>query len=808
MYKIAKVAVENATLTYDKLYSYLLPGALESTVQPGCRVKIPFGGGNRSRTGIVLALDTVSDRQTLKPVAALLDAQPVLNPEGLMLLRFLKEHTFCTWFDALRLLIPVGIQIIHKTMYCLGNIPSEQTLSPRQSQMIGWIQKRHGKVEQSVFADYFQIRQPDSELIQLLDSGAILCTEQHNQRIRDEKVCMVRLTESCDYRRMTPKQKLAAAFLETSDTASIKEICYYVGITRAVLDNMKKRGFVEYFDHIRYRSPFLNAVKEVEAPSPLSPEQQAAFVALDALTQTPAPAPCLLFGVTGSGKTSVFMQLIASVTARGKTALVLLPEISLTTQVVENFRRRFGATVALLHSGLAMGERMDEWRRIQNGAASIVVGTRSAVFAPLQNIGLIVMDEEQEHTYHSEKSPRFHAREIAHLRCKWHKALFVLASATPAIETYYWAQQGKYHQVSLPTRYNQTALPDVYSIDMGDPANTSCSPIFSDRLLEEMHYNLTNGEQSILLLNRRGYATVVKCSSCGAVSECPHCSVAMTYHTANDSLLCHYCGYTHQKPTTCTQCGSPLIRYAGAGTQKIQEELSGLFSGARILRVDMDTTMAKFSHEQLFASFAAGEYDIMIGTQMVAKGLNFSNVTLVGVLSADQSLYAGDFRSFEQSFSLLTQVVGRCGRGEKRGRAFIQTYSPEHPVIQLSAQQDYPAFFQQEIQSRRLHLYPPFCNMVGIGFIGESLEDVQLWSTAFLSQFRALAAQQYAHLPLRALGPVPFDVLRAAGKYRYKILLKCRFSSALRALLQEMQTWFYRQCKIVSILIDMHYDHL
>ncbi|MDL2233566.1 primosomal protein N' [Ruminococcaceae bacterium OttesenSCG-928-L11] len=542
-------------------------------------------------------------------------------------------------------------------------------------------------------------------------------------------------------------------------------------------------------------------------PPPLSGEQQAALEQLQEQLSQPKPKPALLYGVTGSGKTQVFLALIESVLRKRKSVIVLVPEISLTGQTVQAFHMRFGKRVAVLHSGLSLGERMDEWKRIRAGDADIVVGTRSAVFAPVQNLGLIVLDEEQEHTYHSEKSPRYHARDVAKFRCSQTGSLLLLSSATPSVESYYYAKQGQYSLITLEERFGDAQLPDVYMVDMREAESISTSHTFSERLLQELHYNLTHGEQSILLLNRRGYSTLIKCSACGAVEECPNCSVSMTFHTANDSLVCHYCGYAKKRPAKCTECGSEMIRFSGVGTQKIQEELEALYPDARILRVDMDTTLTKFSHERLFLAFSSKEYDIMIGTQMVAKGLNFPDVTLVGVLAADQSLYAMDFRSFERSFALLTQVVGRSGRGKHRGRALIQTFSPDHPIIEQAANQDYPAFYAQEIKSRRHHLYPPFCTLAGIGFVSVSTEEIRRWPERFLEQFRKLAGE-YPDLPIRVLGPVDADTYKVAGKYRRKLIIKCKNNRATRELFRRALEWFYTECKTVTAFIDMHYDRI
>ncbi len=808
MYNIAKVAVENAGLAYDALYSYFLPA--QFTVLPGQRVQVPFGKGNRKRTGIVVETHDVPDRDGLKPILQVLDTAPLLEAEGLYLLRYLKECTFCTWFDALRLLIPAGLSITSHLCYslCSPQPVLETPLTPQEQTVCIYLTGKRKPVEAAKLCKAVELPFPTPILAAMVEKGVLLAKEEYAQAVQDEKITMVRRCEDFQEVPLSPKQRMVLEFLTENEAASVKEVCYYTATTRAVVDALVKKGGAEYFDTVHLRDPYECSVEQLAPPPALSQPQEAARAELSALLGQHNPQPALLYGVTGAGKTQVFLSLMEQVLQQDKTVIVLVPEISLTAQTVREFHARFGKQVAVLHSALSLGERMDQWRRLKSGDATIAVGTRSAVFAPLANIGLIVLDEEQEHTYKSEKSPRFHARDIARLRCRHHGALLLLSSATPSVESYYHAKQGNYHLVELTQRFNQAPLPDVYTVDMRESSNLSAYPSLSGVLLEELRYNLDHGEQSILLLNRRGYSTIVKCSGCSTVADCPHCSVALTYHSANDRILCHYCGYLEEKPQSCSHCGSSLIRYAGAGTQKVAEELSSIFPEARILRIDTDTTMKKFSHENLFGAFANREYDIMIGTQMVAKGLNFPGVTLVGVLSADQSLYSGDFRSFERSFSLLTQVVGRSGRGQQRGRALVQTYSPENPIIQLAAMQDYPRFYSEEILSRRLHLYPPYCTMVGIGFVGEHQTAVCQGARQFLQQFTTLAAQQYPKLPVRLMGPIPADIAKAAGKYRYKLLLKCKNTKETRALLGQVLSWFLRENKQVHAFVDMYYDRL
>ena len=805
MCRTADIAVDGAAYSFDKLYSYLVPEGL--VAEPGQRVRVPFGRGDRKRLGLVLAMGEAPDAGRLKPLCEVVDPSPVLDAEGLFLLRYLKEHTFCTWFDALRLLVPAGLGVVYRALYTAGNLPPQRLLTNEEQALVDYLRGRKRPAEALTLEKRFGPGAKQS-LEDLAAQGVLLRTEDRVQAVRDEKTVMVRRLEDWSGGGLTAKQKAVLAFLDDHEAASLKEVCYYTATTRAVCDALCKKGAALYYEQPAPRNPHGLEDAPPEAEAALSAQQQAAYESLARMLEEDHPDPALLFGVTGSGKTQVYLRLIRRVLEAGKAALVLVPEISLTSQAAGDFHRRFGRRVAVLHSALSLGERMDQWKRIRFGDADIVVGTRSAVFAPLPRIGLIVMDEEQEHTYKSEKSPRFHARDVAKARAAYHGALLLLASATPSVESYHAAKQGRCRLVELGERFGDAVLPDVYMVDMQDPENMGDSPWLSSVLQRELRRGLDRREQSILLLNRRGYSTFVKCSSCGAVAECPHCSVALTYHQANNSLVCHYCGHQSSPLSACGQCGSEMVRYAGAGTQKLEEELAARFSGARVLRVDMDTTMSKFSHEKLFGAFSRGEYDIMIGTQMVAKGLNFPKVTLVGVLNADQALFGGDFRSYERSFSLLTQVVGRGGRGALRGRALIQTYSPDHPIIRLAALQDYPGFFRSEIVSRRIHLYPPYCVMAGVGFVGEEPDQVREAAQAFLEDFRDTAKARFAHLPIRLLGPVPSDLARAAGKYRYKLVLKCRADADTRALLAQVLARFGERRGQVHAFIDMYYDRL
>lgn len=519
-----------------------------------------------------------------------------------------------------------------------------------------------------------------------------------------------------------------------------------------------------------------------------------------------APKCALLRGVTGSGKTSVFIKLIARALASGKSAIMLVPEISLTPQMVGRFRRLFGSGVAVMHSSLSLGERADEYRRVKEGRARIVIGTRSAVFAPVRDLGIVVIDEEGEGTYKSESAPRYHTRDIAKQRCFAHSAFLLLASATPSLESYYFAKSGRYSLFELDERYNSAALPEVYMVDMREEAANGNHSAFSMTLLRELRSNLDRGEQSILLLNRRGYHTSVRCASCGAPAECPNCSLPLTYHKINDSLICHYCGFQKRVDRVCPKCGGKFFTMLGTGTQRIEDEISEAFPKARVLRMDADTTATKNAFERKFKAFAEGEYDIIVGTQMIAKGLDFPNVTLVGVLKTDNSLYAGDFRAYERTFSLITQVVGRSGRGGKRGRALIQTFSPEHYVLNLAAKQNYPAFYEEEIKLREAMLYPPFCDVVTVGFSSLLEKECGAAARKFAAMLAENAKPRGERLPLRILGPAPSAIGRINGRYRQKLMIKCRNSKALRALIENTlkQAYGDRAFHNVSFYADMN----
>lgn len=775
----AQVAVENTLYAFDMLYSYEIPQSLSDKVAAGKRVVVPFGRGNKKRIGLVFRVSGDCPNTKTKPVDAVIDEQPVLSDELLNLCIWLRDNTFCTYFDAFRTILPPGLGYSLKTLYTLPE-NFDGVLSDKERTFTDELKK----ADKETFAALIAANPALAK--SLCGKGALTEQTSVKRRVGDESVRMVRVCEDYDESiKITPKQKAVVKFLTEVGSASVHETSYGCGVSEAVVKRLIEKKILEMFDNVIFRTETAEIAVENPENIVFSKKQQEVFDGLLELMNSEKPQCALLRGVTGSGKTSVFIRLINEALKQGKTALMLVPEISLTPQMVGQFRRLFGNEVALMHSSLSLGERADEYRRIRDGKAHIVIGTRSAVFAPVRNLGLVVIDEEGEGTYKSESSPRYHARDVAKQRCFAQNALLLLASATPSLESYYFARNGRYKLFEINERYNNAVLPDVYIINMQEERQIGNMSTFSMPLLGELEENLRRGEQSILLLNRRGYHTSVRCLTCGKPIECPNCSMPMTYHKVNDSVICHYCGYMRRLDKVCPACGGKYFNMKGEGTQLIEDEISEMLPAARVLRMDADTTSTKNAFEKNFSAFGRGEYDIMIGTQMIAKGLDFPNVTLVGVLKTDNLLYAADFRAYERTFSLITQVVGRAGRSGKKGRAMIQTFSPEHYVINLAAAQNYPAFFDEEIALRDAQFYPPFCDVVTFGF--SCVDSVKCFAAA--KKFAAMLVENVKpfgnRVPLRILGPAQTIVGKINGRYRQQLLVKCRNSVSLREVVEK-----------------------
>ena len=787
--KYAKVAVESAVFTFDKAFDYAIPAELEQKVKKGCRVTVPFGNGNKKRLGIVFDLSDVTESKRIKKITEVLDEEPLLNDEMLSLAEWIKDRTFCTLYEAAKAMLPTGIN--HRMVLSYAVNPDADSskidaLEGNEKEFYAYIAKKGIFVKADSVFKALSIKADNEIPSSLVKKGILLTSSDAVRNLGDLTVRMMRLIPSEEEIKLTPKQKQIYDVLCDVGCASVKEICYFTGLTPAVANALVKNGVAEFYEQPVMHLPDFTTEKGERIPINLTEEQNSAFEKLTALASGEKAAVSLLYGVTGSGKTSVYMSVIDGVVDRGKSVIVMVPEIGLTPQTLSLFCKRYGSNVAVFHSALSVRERLEEWKRVKKGEAKIVIGTRSAVFAPLENIGLIIVDEEQEHTYKSEQTPRYSAIDVAKYRVAFSKGLLILASATPSVESYASALSGKYELCTLRNRYGNAVLPEVLTVDMRSEEKAPGSKAISKTLFDSLKSNLENGRQSILLINRRGFHTFAACNSCAEVISCPNCSISMTYHTANNRLMCHYCGYSVPFSSKCPECGEDAVRYSGFGTQKIEDELALLLPDAKIVRMDTDSTAGKNSHEKLLDSFAKGDYDIMIGTQMVAKGLNFPNVTLVGVVSVDQQLYNDDFRSLERTFSLLTQVVGRAGRGEFEGTAVVQTLTPENEIIRLAAKQDYDEFFKTEIRLRKALVYPPYCDICVIGFTGENETAVKIAATNALALIRKYTSEEFEGEKIITLGPMPARVAKVSGKYRYRLIIKCRNTKRFRQMISKL----------------------
>ena len=718
LYTVAKLAVSAAAFAIDRPYDYLIPDNLAGAVVPGVRALVPFGAGNRTAEGVVLSLAQNSGRHKLKTIDRLLDEIPVFTEENLRLAIWMSDRFFCTVFEALRSMLPAGM------WYKDGSLP------------------RSGKTV----------------------SAATLIADV-------EEVSAA----AAQRRARAPRQAEVLELLIKTGSMPVKDICMCTGVSVSVVKALEELGLISIDQYEVYRRP---AVKKIEDPKPivLNERQRVVFDRISPLLGSGKPEAALLFGVTGSGKTLVYIKLIEETIAKGRSAIVLVPEISLTPQVMSIFTSYFGDSVAVLHSALSIGERYDEWKRIQRGLVSVVVGTRSAVFAPVRDLGLIVLDEEQEHTYKSENSPRYHARDVAKYRVTHSDALLILSSATPSVESMFNAKEGKISLFRIENRYNQQDLPNVLIADMKKELKNGNTGSISAVLRRELEINIERGSQSILFLNRRGTNPLVTCGECGFIFHCTECSVSLTYHSVGERLMCHYCGFSFPLPNSCKGCGGKL-RFVGAGTQKVETELHKLFPGVSVIRMDADAVTRVNSHSEMLSRFRDERVSVLLGTQMITKGLDFENVTLVGVLSADMSLYLCDYRAHEKTFSLITQVIGRSGRGDKPGRAVIQTFTPGHDVIKLSSRQDYDSFYDREIELRRLLGNPPFRDILTLTATGideSAVNSACAWLKA------ALEAYFRDTVDLSIMGPAPAQIPKVKNRYRYRLLISCKNTKRVR----------------------------
>ena len=787
---IAKIAVSAANFAIDKPYSYRIPENL--SLQPGQRVTVPFGRGNRRCEGVVLAVES-GDETKLKSVEQILDEEVLVSPYQLRLAAFVRERYFCTFYDALRTMLPAGLWFQTRETVSLTDDRSweEKTIKNEDARRIlALLSDLGGCAKEEILRSCIEDEERLQTALQYLQRKKwITAQADFSQRMHDKTERIATLTasqaEALEYAAHRPKsaamQKAVLELLAAVGTVSVKELCYFTGASTATVNRLEKLGYLTLTQRPVLRCREIKPAR-LDGPLVLNEQQQMAFDGLNEQRKETDPGVAVLYGVTGSGKTSVYIKLIQACLDEGKSAMLLVPEIALTPQLLATVAAYFGEQVAVLHSSLSAGERYDQWKQVRSGAAKVVVGTRSAVFAPCENLGVVILDEEQEHSYKSENAPRYHAREVAIWRGIKEKALVVLGSATPSVETMYRAKTGAYRLYEIKERFGGRKLPQVTVVDMREELKRGNDLSFSDTLRDAIIDAHDAGKQSIILLNRRGNSRALVCVDCRETPECPRCAVRLTYHSANNRLMCHYCGFSQNVPERCGQCGGPL-KQIGTGTQKLQQELEFIFPDYEIARMDADTVNAVNTHEKILDHFKNDKVPVLIGTQMVAKGLNLPDVTVVGVLDADLSLYTDSFRAAETTFNMLTQVVGRAGRGDSPGQAVIQTLVPDHRIIGLAAKQDYEGFYDLEIQLRKMQNVPPFGDLLTVTFTGQEETAVLRGAAKFRDSFLVcLKNPGYAGEHCTVLGPAPCPVPKINYHFRYRLTVRGTLTKQVRAL--------------------------
>ncbi len=807
---VGKIAIEGINYENDILYSYVVSNELSEAFKIGKRVIVGFGRSNFKRRGLVLELsmEKNEDTKNLKGISAIIDDSPVISPEMVKIIKWIKDHYFCSYYEAFKLTFPEKIGKSFKGIKCSVN-PDVciETLSDEERNFINQVTTTLGN--NFFLEDLKKLKIKNfSKFIDLLTKKKVIIQNFEIKNVARKKIVkLFKLSKDIDYSafRLSEKQFRVCDFLEKHKEASKQEICSSLKITDFVIKSLLKKKIIIEFEVDKVQESHLET-NDAPFDATLSPEQERAFRTLLKECKKGEPITSLLHGVTGSGKTQVILKLMDYILKINKNAIFLVPEIALTLQFINLFTSRYKEKVAVIHSGISNSQKIESWEKIKNGEVKVVIGARSAVFAPFENLGIIVIDEEHEFTYKSEFSPRFDAREVAKYRCAYHKCLLVLSSATPSIESYYLAQQGKYVLCPLEQRYGNLSLPEVKIVDMNGRYSYEGELLFSKELLEAIKEEIFKGKQVIILINRRGFNTFVKCTTCGEVQMCPYCSVSLSFHKSNNRLLCHYCGYSKDFSERCISCGEGRLLYLGFGTQKAEFQLKNLVPEAKVLRLDSDTkSKDENSKKEIIKSFEEGLYNVLIGTQMISKGFNFPKVSLVGILMIDQYLYSNDFKGSEKAFSLITQTVGRAGRKEAGGKAIIQTFTPESETLQLAASQDYKRFFAEELTMRRLMLNPPFADVCVIMFRGKNEDIVYDSCCKFFVRLQGLVKSSYSGLPLRILRPTPAMIKKVAGDYRYKIVLKCKNNKKFRDMINNLLTDKSSfQTKRVSIIVDIN----
>ncbi|MCY8165832.1 primosomal protein N' [Bacillus spizizenii] len=797
----AEVIVDVSTKNIDRPFDYKIPDHLKGMIKTGMRVIVPFGP--RKIQGFVTAVKEASDLsgKSVKEVEDLLDLTPVLTEELMNLSSWLSDKTLSFKITALQAMLPAALKAKYEKEL---KIAYGADLPPQ-------VERLFSETKTLLYSDI-----PDHDTLKLIQKhvqkGSIDVTYKVAQKANKKMVRHIQANASKEElskqaeglsRQAAKQQAILHFFIVEPEGVKVPaaDLCKKTDASSATIKTLIQKGLLKESYEEVYRDPYQDKMFKKTEPLPLTDEQSAAFQPIRQTLDNDEHKVFLLHGVTGSGKTEIYLQSIEKVLAKGKEAIVLVPEISLTPQMVNRFKGRFGSQVAVMHSGLSTGEKYDEWRKIHRKEVRLVVGARSAIFAPFENLGMIIIDEEHESSYKQEEMPRYHAKEVAIKRAEHHSCPVVLGSATPTLESYARAQKGVYELLSLKHRVNHQVMPEVSLVDMREELRSGNRSMFSVELMEKLEKTISKGEQAVLFLNKRGYSSFVMCRDCGYVPQCPHCDISMTYHRYGQRLKCHYCGHEEPVPHTCPECASEHIRFFGTGTQRVEEELTKVLPNARVIRMDVDTTSRKGAHEKLLSAFGEGKADILLGTQMIAKGLDFPNVTLVGVLSADTTLHIPDFRSAEKTFQLLTQVSGRAGRHEKPGQVIIQTYTPSHYSIQLTKTHDYETFYQHEMAHRREQSYPPYYYLALVTVSHEEVAKA------------AVTAEKIAHFlkancgaDTKILGPSASPIARIKDRYRFQCVIKYKQETQLSALLKKILEHYKREIeqKHVMISIDMN----
>lgn len=812
MQSTCRVAISNALYGFDRLYDYDIPPELIGTVQPGMRVLVPFGAGSRVREAFVVRMGCDPNAQfERKNISSVLDREPVLDEKLLRLAAHMCSTLFCTFYECAKAMLPAGLWYHKIEYYNLEIAEDERERLAQQEPLLTVFSKRKRTITAKELYKKFPSEDISKRLDALCRQNILKFSSEFDRKIGDKTIPMLALAmEDEEARSIAEKGRSAVrqdvvSVLIQEGELSRSDVQYLTGASDAVLRTMVQQGILKQWKQEAYRLPEQDIIPEKQHFT-LNEEQQYAFKRLLPLLQSPKPEAALLFGVTGSGKTQIYLKLIRTALEQGKGAIFLVPEISLTPQMIRRVMAQFGDCTAVLHSALSVGERYDSWKRIRSGEARVVVGTRSAVFAPVRDLGIIILDEEQEDAYKSENNPRYHARDIAKYRAMQENALVLFGSATPSVETFYGAEQGRYPMIVLRQRYAGVSLPEVTIADMRGLTRQGYISAIGPVLRRAIEQCLEREEQCILFLNRRGAAKQISCAVCGWTPQCVSCSVSMAYHSANHRLVCHYCGHSAAVPTVCPDCGSTHLKTEGIGTQRLETELHEMFPNAPIFRMDADTTGTKNAHARLLAEFEQAKTGILLGTQMVTKGLDFDRVTLAGIIDADQSLFSQDYRARERTFSLITQVVGRAGRRDTRGHAIIQTYHPQDIVLLNAARQDYEAFYESEIEVRQTLQCPPIKQIVVLTASGEREQEVLAALIAVKARLEGLMAGQFADFCYPVLGPIPAVIVRVQTRYRYHLSIRCPDNKRRRELIGGVLREFAanRSFRNVSLSADIN----